>query len=117
MAYGATKMVSRDSDKFGKGEVYGIAAPESANHSASTGAMLPMMTLGIPGSPKTAVLLAGMVILGLQPGPLLFSEQPDFVWPLIGPFNVSNVIALAINLASILMFLWILRTPFTILAP
>ena len=79
--------------------------------------MLPMMTLGIPGSPTTAVLLAGMVIWGLQPGPLLFSEQPDFVWPLIGSFYVSNVIALAVNLAFIPVFLWMLRTPFTILAP
>jgi putative tricarboxylic transport membrane protein len=117
MAYGVTKLVSRDPDKFGKGEVDGVAAPESANNSASTGAMLPMMTLGIPGSPTTAVLLAGMVIWGLQPGPLLFSEQPDFVWPLIGSFYVSNVIALAVNLAFIPVFLWMLRMPFTILAP
>ena len=117
MAYGVTKMVSRNPENFGKGEVDGVAAPESANNSASTGAMLPMMTLGIPGSPTTAVLLAGMVIWGLQPGPLLFSEQPDFVWPLIGSFYVSNVIALAVNLAFIPVFLWMLRTPFTILAP
>ena len=117
MAYGVTKMVSRNPENFGKGEVDGVAAPESANNSASTGAMLPMMTLGIPGSPTTAVLLAGMVIWGLQPGPLLFSEQPDFVWPLIGSFYVSNVIALAVKLAFIPVFLWMLRTPFTILAP
>ena len=117
MAYGVTKLVSRHPERFGKGEVDGVAAPEAANNSASTGAMLPMMTLGIPGSPTTAVLLAGMVIWGLQPGPLLFSEQPDFVWPLIGSFYVSNVIALAVNLACIPMFLWMLRMPFTILAP
>jgi putative tricarboxylic transport membrane protein len=117
MAYGVTKMISRNPERFGKGEVDGVAAPESANNSASTGAMLPMMTLGIPGSPTTAVLLAGMVIWGLQPGPLLFSNQPDFVWPLIGSFYVSNVIALAVNLACIPMFLWVLRMPFTILAP
>ena len=117
MAYGVTKLLSRDPDRFGKGEVNGVAAPESANNSASTGAMLPMMTLGIPGSPTTAVLLAGMVIWGLQPGPLLFTEQADFVWPLIGSFYVSNVIALAVNLAFIPAFLWMLRMPFTILAP
>ena len=117
MAYGVTKMISRHPERFGKGEVDGVAAPESANNSASTGAMLPMMTLGIPGSPTTAVLLAGMVIWGLQPGPLLFSEQPDFVWPLIGSFYVSNFIALAVNLACIPAFLWMLRMPFTILAP
>ena len=117
MAYGVARMTARDPERFGKGEVDGVAAPESANNSASTGAMLPMMTLGIPGSPTTAVLLAGMVIWGLQPGPLLFSEQPDFVWPLIGSFYVSNVIALLVNLAFIPVFLWMLRMPFSILAP
>jgi len=84
MAYGVAKLTSRHPEEFGKGAIDGIAAPEAANNAASTGAMLPMMTLGIPGSPTTAVLLAGMVIWGLQPGPLLFTEQPDFVWPLIG---------------------------------
>ncbi len=117
MSYGVAKLTSRDPKSFGKGNVDGIAAPEAANNSASTGAMLPMMTLGIPGSPTTAVLLAGMVIWGLQPGPLLFSEQPDFVWPLIGSFYISNVIALVINLAFIPLFLWMLRMPFTVLAP
>lgn len=117
MAYGVAKMTSKDPKQYGKGAADGIAAPESANNSASTGAMLPMMTLGIPGSPTTAVLLAGMVIWGLQPGPLLFANQPDFVWPLIGSFYVSNVIAVIINLAFIPVFLWMLRMPFTILAP
>ncbi|MEM9094506.1 MAG: tripartite tricarboxylate transporter permease, partial [Pseudomonadota bacterium] len=117
MAYGVTKMVSKNPEKFGQGDVDGVAAPEAANNSASTGAMLPMMTLGIPGSPTTAVLLAGMVIWGLQPGPLLFSNQPDFVWPLIGSFYVSNFIAVIVNLAFIPIFLWMLRMPFTILAP
>ncbi len=117
MAYGVTKMFSRDKESYGKGNVNGVAAPEAANNSASTGAMLPMMTLGIPGSPTTAVLLAGMVIWGLQPGPLLFSEQPDFVWPLIGSFYVSNLVAVLVNLAFIPVFLWMLRMPFTILAP
>ncbi len=116
MAYGVAKMVSKDKSKFGKGEPDGIAAPESANNSASTGAMLPMMTLGIPGSPTTAVLLAGMVIWGLTPGPRLFTDQPDFVWPLIGSFYVSNVIAVVVNLAFIPLFLRVLRMPFTILA-
>jgi len=117
MAYGVAKMTAKDPDKFGKGAINGIAAPESANNSASTGAMLPMMTLGIPGSPTTAVLLAGMVIWGLQPGPLLFTSQPDFVWPLIGSFYISNIVAVLVNLAFIPVFLWMLRMPFTILAP
>jgi putative tricarboxylic transport membrane protein len=79
--------------------------------------MLPMMTLGIPGSPTTAVLLAGMVIWGLQPGPLLFTNQPEFVWPLIGSFYISNIVAVLLNLSFIPVFLWMLRMPFTILAP
>ena len=79
--------------------------------------MLPMMTLGIPGSPTTAVLLAGMVIWGLEPGPLLFTEQPDFVWPLIGSFYISNFVAVLVNIAFIPLFLWMLRMPFTILVP
>jgi putative tricarboxylic transport membrane protein len=117
MAYGVAKLTSKNPKQFGKGAVDGIAAPEAANNSASTGAMLPMMTLGIPGSPTTAVLLAGMVIWGLQPGPLLFVNQPDFVWPLIGSFYISNFVAVGINLAFIPIFLWMLRMPFTILAP
>ena len=117
MSYGVTKLTSKDPNSFGKGSMDGVAAPEAANNSASTGAMLPMMTLGIPGSPTTAVLLAGMVIWGLQPGPLLFTNQPDFVWPLIGSFYISNIIAVLVNLAFIPIFLWMLRMPFTILAP
>ena len=117
MAYGATKMTSKKPHTYGKGNIDGVAAPESANNSASTGAMLPMMTLGIPGSPTTAVLLAGMVIWGLQPGPLLFTNQPDFVWPLIGSFYISNIVAVVLNLSFIPVFLWMLRMPFTILAP
>jgi putative tricarboxylic transport membrane protein len=117
MAYGVTKMTSKNPDQFGKGAINGVAAPEAANNAASTGAMLPMMTLGIPGSPTTAVLLAGMVIWGLQPGPLLFTNQPDFVWPLIGSFYISNVVAVCVNIAFIPIFLWMLRMPFTILSP
>jgi putative tricarboxylic transport membrane protein len=117
MAYGVAKLTSKNPEEFGKGAIDGVAAPEAANNSASTGAMLPMMTLGIPGSPTTAVLLAGMVIWGLQPGPLLFTNQPDFVWPLIGSFYISNIIAVIINIAFIPVFLWMLRMPFTILAP
>ena len=86
-------------------------------HAASTGSFVPLLTLGIPGSPTTAVLLAGMVIWGLQPGPLLFTDQPEFVWPLIGSFYISNFVAVTVNLLFIPVFLWMLRMPFTILAP
>lgn len=117
MSYGVTKMISKRPDEFGKGHVGGVAAPEAANNSASTGSMLPMLTLGIPGSPTTAILLGGMVIWGLTPGPRLFVEQSDFVWGLIGSFYVSNLFALIVNLAFIPLFIWMLRMPFTVLAP
>ena len=117
MSYGVTKMISRNPSEFGKGSVDGVAAPEAANNSASTGSMLPMLTLGIPGSPTTAILLGGMVIWGLVPGPRLFVDEQEFVWGLIGSFYISNVAALMINLAFIPVFIWMLRMPFTILAP
>ena len=117
MSYGVSKMTSRNPRSYGEGNPDGVAAPEAANNSASTGAMLPMMTLGIPGSPTTAVLLAGMVIWGLEPGPRLFEDRPEFVWPLIGSFYVSNLVAVIVNLAFIPLFLAVLRMPFTILAP
>ena len=93
MAYGVAKMTSKNSDNFGKGEVAGVVAPESANNSASTGALLPMLTLGIPGSPTTAILLGGMVIWGLVPGPLLFVEQKEFVWGLIASLCSKPIFA------------------------
>ncbi|MGH1484148.1 MAG: tripartite tricarboxylate transporter permease [Geminicoccales bacterium] len=117
MAYGVTKMISKTPKEFGEGHPGGVAAPESANNSASTGSMLPMLTLGIPGSPTTAILLGGMVIWGLTPGPRLFVDQTEFVWGLIGSFYVSNVFALIINLSFIPLFIWMLRMPFTVLAP
>ncbi len=117
MSYGVTKMVARNPKEFGQGHPGGVAAPEAANNSASTGAMLPMLTLGIPGSPTTAILLGGMVIWGLTPGPRLFTDQSEFVWGLIGSFYVSNFFALVINIAFIPLFIWMLRMPFTILAP
>ncbi len=117
MSYGVAKMVARNPNEFGKGHPGGVAAPEAANNSASTGSMLPMLTLGIPGSPTTAILLGGMVIWGLTPGPRMFVDQQEFVWGLIGSFYVSNFFALVVNLAFIPLFIWMLRMPFTILAP
>jgi putative tricarboxylic transport membrane protein len=117
MAYGVAKTMSKDPDTFGKGNVAGVTAPESANNAASTGSMLPMITLGIPGSPTTAVLLGGMIIWGLRPGPLLFVNHPDFVWGLIGSLYMANLFTLIIDLAFIPLFVWALKMPFTILAP
>ena len=117
MAYGVAKTMDKKPETFGKGNLSGVTAPESANNAASTGSMLPMLTLGIPGSPTTAILLGGMVIWGLEPGPLLFTEQTEFVWGLIASLYAANFFALLINLAFIPAFIWILKIPFTILAP
>ncbi len=117
MSYGLSKTFSKDPDSFGKGNVAGVAAPEAANNAASTGSMLPMITLGIPGSPTTAILLGGMIIWGLRPGPLLFTESPDFVWGLIGSMYVANGVTLLLNLALIPIFIRVLAMPFTLLTP
>ena len=115
MAYGIARQTSKAPETFGKGNIEGVAAPETANNAASTGSLLPMLTLGIPGSPTTALLLGGMVMWGLTPGPLLFIEQPDFVWGLISSLYTANVAAVLINIALIPLFVWALRMPFTVL--
>jgi putative tricarboxylic transport membrane protein len=117
MAYGIGKQMSKEPEKFGEGSIEGVVAPESANNAASTGSMLPMLTLGIPGSPTTAILLGGMVIWGLEPGPRLFIDHSDFVWGLIASLYAANLFAVIINIAFIPAFIWVLKMPFTILAP
>ena len=117
MAYGMAKSFSKHPEKYGTGIVDGVVAPEAANNAASTGSMLPMMTLGIPGSPTTAILLGGMIIWGLTPGPMLFLEEQDFVWGLISSLYVANAAALVLNIALVPVFISFLRLPFTILAP
>jgi putative tricarboxylic transport membrane protein len=117
MSYGLAKTFSKEPETFGQGNPRGVAAPESANNAASTGSMLPMLTLGIPGSPTTAILLGGMIIWGLRPGPLLFTEHPRFVWDLIGSLYVANLLSLVANIALIPVFARILTLQFTILAP
>ena len=117
MAYGVAKMITAEPETFGKGNIDGVVAPEAANNAASTGSMLPMLTLGIPGSPTTAILLGGMVIWGLEPGPLVFVDHPDFTWGLIASLYVANLFALLINIVFIPAFIAVLKMPFTILAP
>jgi putative tricarboxylic transport membrane protein len=117
MAYGVAKTMTKNPETFGKGNIHGIVAPEAANNAASTGSMLPMLTLGIPGSPTTAILLGGMVIWGLDPGPRLFVDHKDFVWGLIASLYAANLFAVIINIAFIPAFVAVLKMPFTILAP
>jgi putative tricarboxylic transport membrane protein len=117
MAYGVAKRVSKNGENFGKGEMEGIVAPETAAHAAGTAALLPMLSLGIPGSPTAAVLLGGLLIWGLQPGPLLFVEKPDFVWGLIASMYLGNLAGLFVVLTCVPLFASILRIPFSIIAP
>jgi putative tricarboxylic transport membrane protein len=117
MAYGIAKKVSPNGSKFGTGELEGIVAPETAAHAAGTAALLPMLALGIPGSPTAAVLLGGLLIWGLQPGPLLFVEQKDFVWGLIASMYLGNLVGLLVVLTTVPLFASILRIPFSIIAP
>lgn len=98
IAYATSKRLSRTPEAFGKGAYEGVAAPESANNAASYGSMIPMFALGIPGSGTTAVLLGGLLMIGLQPGPLLFETQPDFVWTIFGSFYIGNLVLVAITI-------------------
>jgi len=117
MSYGIAKRSSKDGAKFGTGEIEGVIAPETAAHAAGTSALLPMLALGVPGSPTAAVLLGGLLIWGLQPGPLLFVEQKDFVWGLIASMYLGNIVGLAVVLTMVPVFAAILRVPFGIIAP
>jgi putative tricarboxylic transport membrane protein len=117
MSYAFAKRFSRHPERFGKGELEGVVAPETAAHAAGVAAMLPMITLGIPGSPTAAVMLGGLIIWGLQPGPMLFVDNPDFVWGLIASMYTGNVIGVLMVLTLVPMFAAILRIPFAILTP
>jgi putative tricarboxylic transport membrane protein len=117
MGYGIAKRFARNPDDFGKGQLEGVIAPETAAHAAGTAALLPMLSLGIPGSATAAVLLGGLMIWGLQPGPLLFVEQKDFVWGLIASMYLGNIVGLFVVLSTVPLFAAILRIPFSIIAP
>ncbi|OZI54658.1 tripartite tricarboxylate transporter permease [Bordetella genomosp. 4] len=117
MSYGLAKRFSKYRNNFGKGEPDGVVAPEAADHSAGVSALLPMLALGVPGSATAAVMMGGLMIWGLQPGPMLFIEQPDFVWGLISSMYVANIVAVVLVLATIPLFSSILRAPFAVIGP
>ena len=117
MNYSFAKRFSKNPGRFGKDELEGVVAPETATHATSVATMLPMITLGIPGSPTAAVMLGGLIIWGLQPGPLLFKEKPEFVWGLIASMYTGNILGVLIVLAFVPFFAAILRIPFAILTP
>ena len=117
LAYALEKKVSKTPEEFGKGAIEGVAGPESANNAAAIGAMVPMLTLGIPGSATTAIMLGGLMMWGLRPGPLLFEKNPEFVWGLIASQYIANVMLLVLSTAFIPLFVRALRVPYSILMP
>ncbi len=117
MSYGMARRFAPDPNTFGKGDIQGVIAPETAAHAAGTSALLPMLTLGIPGSPTAAVLLGGLMIWGLQPGPMLFVEHKDFVWGLIASMYLGNLVGLFVVLTTVPWWAALLRIPFAVIAP
>jgi putative tricarboxylic transport membrane protein len=117
MSYALEKRVSKHPEQFGQGAVAGVAGPESANNSASTGAFVPMLALGLPTGPVTAVLMAALLIHGVPPGPQLVNEHPDVFWGFIASMYVGNLMLLALNLPLVGMFVNVLRIPYAYLYP
>ena len=117
MGYNLAKRFSKDPASFGKGRIEGVFAPETAAHASGTAALLPMLALGIPGSGTAAILLGGLMVWGLNPGPLLFVEHKDFVWGLIASMYLGNIVGLVIVLTTVPIFASILRIPFAAVAP
>jgi putative tricarboxylic transport membrane protein len=117
MSYGIAKRFSPRGRNFGNGEAEGIVAPETADHAAGTSALLPMLSLGIPGSATAAVMMGGLMIWGLNPGPMLFIEQKDFVWGLIASMYVGNIVAVILVLLTVPIFAALMRVPFFVIAP
>ncbi|MBG9945342.1 tripartite tricarboxylate transporter permease [Brevibacillus formosus] len=111
------KKLSKDPSRFGKGAIAGVAAPESANNAASGGAMIPLLTLGIPGSGTTAILMGALLMYNVQPGPLLFSDHPQIAWGLIASMFIGNVMLLILNMPLVKVFAKIIETPSHFLLP
>ena len=116
-SYAASKKLSKHPERYGTGIVEGVASPEAANNAASYSAMIPLFTLGIPGSGTTAVMLGGLLMLGLQPGPLLFREHADFVWPVIGTFYTGNLMLVILTILLTPVLAAIVYIPMAVLFP
>src|SRR5262252_4687365 len=117
LSYGLEKAVSRRKEQFGTGVIEGVAAPEGANNSETGGALVPLLTLGIPGSGTTAILLAALVLWGFKPGPLFIPEHPDLFWGLVASMYIGNVMLLVLNLPLVPLFAQVLRLPVYVLYP
>lgn len=117
MAYNNEKQLSKEPERFGKGAIEGLAAPEAANNACSVGALIPMLTLGVPGSGTTAIMLGALMIYGLQPGPLLFQQHPDIAWGVIASMFLGNVVCAIINIPLAGLLVRVLSVPPKVLYP
>ncbi|MBK5959869.1 transporter [Rhodoplanes elegans] len=117
LSYALERRLSKTPEQFGKGAVAGVAGPESANNAASTGAFVPMLALGLPTGPVTAVLMAALLIHGVPPGPQLVSEHPNVFWGFVASMYVGNLMLLALNLPLVGLFVSVLRIPYAYLYP
>jgi putative tricarboxylic transport membrane protein len=117
LSYTTEKRLSKNPEEFGQGAIEGVAGPEAANNSDTAGAMVPLLSLGIPGGGATAVLLGAFIMYGIQPGPLLFQNRPDLVWGLIDSMYIGNIMLLILNLPLIGLFVRLLYIPAGILYP
>ncbi len=117
ISYIMEKRINKNREQIGKGALEGVAAAEAANNAAAAGAFAPLLTLGIPGGGTTAVLLGGLMMWGLRPGPLLFKENPDFVWGLISSMYIGNIICLLISFACIPLMMKVVKVPSAVMVP
>src|SRR5215468_6478049 len=117
ISYALEKKLSKHPERFGKGAIEGVAAPEAANNSAATGSFIPLLTLGIPGNASIAVIFAALLIHGVRPGPLLVAEKPEVFWGLIASMYIGNIMLLVLNLPLIGLWVKLLRIPYPLLAP
>lgn len=117
LAYLLEKKISKHPERFGKGAIEGVAAPESANNAASGGAMIPLLTLGIPGTGTTAVLMGALIMYNVQPGPLLFEDHPSIAWGLIASMFIGNLMLLILNMPLVKVFAKLIETPPKYLIP
>ncbi|MFA9432505.1 tripartite tricarboxylate transporter permease [Egicoccus sp. AB-alg2] len=117
LGYGLEKRIAKDRRSFGRGNPRGLAAPEAANNAAAVGSFVPLLTLGVPGSGTTAVLLGALLVVGIQPGPMMFAERPEVFWGVIASMYVGNIVLLILNLPLIPLLARILRTPRPLLLP
>lgn len=117
LTYSFEKKISKTPEKFGKGHLPGLVAPETANNAAVSGSMIPLLSLGIPGSASTAILLGALILYGLQPGPLLMINNPDLTWGVVSSMYLGNAILLIVNIVAIPIFLAIVKVEYKILIP